>query len=146
MIGVSRGAMQMFVSLSRSALVKTSVNKAISLSGNVDLKTTAELRPEMKHMFEAKFQEQRKFNNFDAWLNARNPVALVNQLNPSLEVLLLYGLNDNRVDKKEQSHLYSALQANNIKTKFIKIHGAGHGMEGSIAQIKKIIVEFFQSP
>lgn len=146
MIGVSRGAMQMFVSLSRSALVKTSVNKAISLSGNVDLKTTVALRPEMKHMFEGKFQEQKKFNNFDEWLNARNPVSLVNQLKPSLEVLLLYGLNDNRVDIKEQSHLYNVLQANNIKTKFIKIPGAGHDMEGSIAKVKKIMVKFLQSP
>ena len=62
------------------------------------------------------------------------------------DLLSQYGLNDNRVDIKEQSHLYSALQANNIKTKFIKIPGAGHGMEGSIAQVKKIIVEFLQSP
>ena len=146
MIGVSRGAMEMFVSLSRSALVKSNVNKAISISGNVDLKTTVALRPEMKRMFESKFQEQKKFNNFDEWLNARNPVALVKQLKPSLEVLLLYGLNDNRVDIKEQSHLYSALQANNIKTKFIKIPGADHGMEGSIVKVKKIIVEFLQSP
>ena len=145
MIGVSRGAMQMFVSLSRSALVKSSADKAISVSGNVDLKTTAELRPEMKYMFETKFKEQKKITNFEEWLNARNPVSLVKQLNPSLEVLLLYGLNDNKVDIREQSHLYNALQANNLKTKFIKIPGAGHGMNESIAKVKEIMVNFLQS-
>jgi dipeptidyl aminopeptidase/acylaminoacyl peptidase len=146
MIGVSRGAMQMFASLSRSELVKANVHKAISLSGNVDLNTTVELRPEMKHMFEAKFKEQKTFNNFHEWLNARNPVSLVKQLKPSLEVLLIYGVNDNRVDIKEQLYLYNALERNNIKTKFIKIPGAGHGMEGSIEEVKKVILGFLQTP
>ena len=142
MIGISRGAMQMFVSLSRSLLVKASVNKAIALSGNVDLNTTAELRPEMKHMFEAKFKEQTRFSVFHEWLNARNPVSLVKRLKPSLEVLLIYGLNDNRVDLEEQLHLYSALQANNIKTKFIKIPEAGHDMDGHIEEVKQMILNF----
>jgi dipeptidyl aminopeptidase/acylaminoacyl peptidase len=145
MIGVSRGAMQMFVSLSRNALVKTYVNKAISVSGNVDLKTTVELRPEMKHLFETKYKEQKRFNDFGQWLSARNPVSLAIQLKPSLEVLLLYGLNDHLVDIKEQSHLYSALQANHIKTTFIKIPGAGHDMDGSIENVKQIIVNFLQA-
>lgn len=146
MIGVSRGAMQMFVSLSRSPLVSASVNKAISLSGNVDLNTTAALRPEMRHMFETKFKEQKKFITFNEWLNARDPVSLVKQLKLSLEVLLIYGLDDNRVDVSEQAHFYSVLKDNNIKTKFIKIPGAGHSLDGCTEKIKKMIINFLHSP
>lgn len=145
MIGVSRGAMQMFVSLSRSSLVKGTVHKAISISGNVDLDTTVALRPEMKHIFEMKFKEQKKFHQFNEWLKARNPVSLVKQLPSSLEVLLIYGLNDNRVGIQEQLHLYDMLTKNNIKTEFIKIPGATHGMDGYVDEVKKMIIGFLNS-
>ena len=96
-------------------------------------------------MFETKFKGQKTFNNFQEWLNARNPTFLVKQLKPSLDVLLIYGLNDNRVDIMEQFNLYNALEDKNIKTKFIKITGAGHGMDGCTEKIKKMIISFLHS-
>lgn len=145
MIGVSRGAMQMLVSLSRSNLVKNNVETAVSISGNVDLSTTAKLRPEMKYMFEKKFNAQNRFNDFQSWLNYRNPVSLINQLNPSLNVLMLYGLKDNRVSIEEQHNLYSALRKTVRKVEFIKLPDAGHGMDEHLDEVKQMVVKFLSN-
>ena len=142
MIGVSRGAMQMFVSLSRSNLVKNNVQTAVSISGNVDINTTTKLRPEMKYMFEKKFNNQKQFNDFQRWLNYRNPVSLINQLNPSLNVLMIYGLKDNRVPIEEQNNFYNALKKTRRKVEFIKLPDAGHGMDEHLDEVKKLIVKF----
>ena len=139
MIGVSRGAMQMFVSLSRSDLVKNTVQTAVSISGNVDIETTTKLRPEMKYMFEKKFKAQNQFTDFQSWLNYRNPVFLINQLNPSLNVLMIYGLKDNRVPIEEQNNLYEALKKTRRKVDFIKLPDAGHGMDEHLDEVKQLV-------
>jgi dipeptidyl aminopeptidase/acylaminoacyl peptidase len=142
MIGVSRGAMQMFTSLSRSSVVKANVNKAISLSGNVDLNVTAKTRPDMKYMFNKKFKEENTTHSFQEWLDYRDPVTQVSQLNPNLSVLLIQGLEDNRVALAAPTNLNDALKKHHIKTQFIKLPGAKHSMDGYIEEVKDIIIKF----
>lgn len=48
MIGVSRGAMEMFIALSQLEFVKERVSHAIAVSGNLDLRVSKDRRPEMK--------------------------------------------------------------------------------------------------
>lgn len=142
MIGTSRGAMQMFVSLSRSDEIKKTVNKAISLSGNLDLEITSRFRPEMNALFQSKFKEQKKFHSFQDWLDYRNPMHLSNQLNPNLTVLMIYGLKDNRVPLQEQMNFLQALHKNQIHASLAKIPNAQHDMGEHTEEVKKLILNF----
>lgn len=145
MIGVSRGAMQMFGTLAKSMYVKNIIKKAVSLSGNTDLVIAANQRPEMKYLFKTKFDEQNKVKSLQEWLSIRNPVALAPLLNKHLSVMMIYGLKDNRVDISEQKNFLKALNANAIQSKFIPIKNAGHDMDGHVDEVKKMIVDFLEN-
>jgi len=110
MMGVSRGAMEMFASLSRSSYVKSKVNWAISVSGNIDLNVSMKNRPEMKYLFKTQF-EKSNAKTLSEWIKLRNPVDNVSNLSKSLRVLLIYGLADNRVSLEEQLSFKKALDA-----------------------------------
>lgn len=96
MIGVSRGAMEMFSALSRPGRLKDNVTHAVSLSGNVDLALSMNKRPDMDYLFRKKFRESG-VEDFQTWLEYRDPVKNAVNLSKSLKVLLVYGLEDNRV-------------------------------------------------
>ena len=141
MLGVSRGATQMFGSLAHSSFVSNKVDKAISVSGAVDLSGQMGRRMEMKFLFKNKFKQQTTFNNFDDWLKYRDPVYLARYLKPSLSVLLIHGDRDRRVSSEEQKRFISALKKNDIPVRFISVKHAGHGMKGRIPEIFKYILD-----
>lgn len=141
MIGVSRGAMEMFISLSRSEYVKRSISHAISVSGNVDLAVSMEKRPEMSYLFRKKFQESGD-QDFQNWLRQRDPVSNVANLSKSLKVLLVYGLEDNRVFLKEQQNLKEALESEHIHVELVTIPNAEHGLDGHFADFEAIFKKF----
>ncbi len=75
MMGISRGAMQMFISLSRSNYVKQRINKAISVSGNVDLNISMNKRFEMRYLFKKECKKSH-IQDIHEWINIRDPVFL----------------------------------------------------------------------
>lgn len=137
MMGVSRGAMEMFISLGRSNYVKSKVNRAISVSGNVDLKISMKNRPEMNYLFSRQYKSS-KAKSFDEWVRVRNPVENVAALSKSLKVLLIYGLDDNRVSLEEQTSLMKALNEAGIENKLATIQGANHGLDEHYDDFEKI--------
>lgn len=144
-MGVSRGAMEMFIALSRSEYIRSRVSHAISVSGNIDLKVSMNKRPEMKYLFRKKFKES-KDDNFEDWLQLRNPVNNTALLPKSLKVLLVYGLDDNRVSLEEQLNLKKALDAEQIETALVTIPDAQHGLDGHFEELEKIIKRFIATP
>ncbi len=141
MIGVSRGAMEMFIALSRSEYVKNRISHAISISGNIDLNVSMSKRPEMKYLFRKKFKESTN-DNFESWLQLRNPVSNAHSLPKPLKVLLVYGLEDNRVFFEEQQNFKSALDTEKIDVEVVTIPGAQHGLDGHFEELENIIKKF----
>ncbi|MCH9608582.1 MAG: hypothetical protein S4CHLAM45_11600 [Chlamydiales bacterium] len=143
MMGVSRGAMEMFISLSRSEYVRDTISHAISVSGNVDLNVSMDKRPEMRYLFRKKFKESSG-DCFDHWLQSRNPVAHSSQLSKSLKILLVYGLEDNRVFLQEQKNLKKALEGKQIDVELATIPGANHGLDGHFETLESILKDWLK--
>lgn len=143
MMGVSRGAMEMFIALSRSSYVKQRVNRAISVSGNVDLRISMSKRFEMKYLFKKHFQKSYS-QDFDQWINMRDPVYNVVNLSNSLKVLLVYGSSDNRVSLEEQQSFEKALKRAGLNVQFITIPGANHGLTDNYNDFEKIALKFLR--
>jgi len=141
MMGISRGALEMFISLSHSNYVRSVVTNVISVSGNLDLQVTMNKRPEMKYLFKGFFKENEE-SNFDDWIKARNPVDNVKNIPKSLKILLVYGLSDERVSIEEQLNFKQALDKENIFSKLITIPGADHEFDAKFNEMEKTVLEF----
>ncbi len=141
MIGVSRGAMEMFIALSRSDYVKNNITHAISVSGNVDLKLSMKKRPEMSYLFRKKHQESGQ-EDFQSWIRSRDPVSQACRLSKSLKVLLVYGLEDNRVFLEEQQNLKASLESEHINVELAVIPGAEHGLDDHFEKFEDIFQKF----
>ncbi|MBN4077429.1 prolyl oligopeptidase family serine peptidase [Sulfobacillus acidophilus] len=144
MVGVSRGAMQMFASLAHSDYVAKRVDKAVSISGSLDLNVTMNRRFEMRNVFKKKFKKQKKHKSFKDWLKYRNPPMLAPHLSENLKVLLIYGMNDNRVALEQQENFLSALQKQGISSAFVKFPDADHFMSDHIKQVKNAVLNFLR--
>ncbi|HCX3504810.1 TPA: prolyl oligopeptidase family serine peptidase [Legionella pneumophila] len=144
MMGVSRGALEMFLSLQRSKYVQQVANKAISVSGNVDLQVTMEQRPDMKFLFKSFFKNSTN-TSFEDWVSIRNPVQNLTAIPKSLEVLLVYGLSDERVSFQEQLNLKQALEKEHIHTKLVTIPEADHGFENHFNELENEVLKFINS-
>lgn len=144
LLGVSRGAMEMFAALSRLRYVQERVTHAVSVSGNIDLQVTMDKRPEMRYLFREKFKQSGKVN-FEAWIRERDPVLNASLLPKSLKVLLVYGLADNRVFLEEQLNLQRALEAQGISVELVTIPGAPHDLEGHFQEFEESL-KIFMSP
>ncbi len=141
MMGISRGALEMFISLSHSSYVRSVVTRAISVSGSLDLNVTMNKRPEMKYLFKGFFKESKE-SNFDNWIKVRNPVDNVKNIPKSLKILLVYGLSDERVSIDEQLNFKQALDKENIFSKLITIPGADHEFDAKFNEMEKTVLKF----
>jgi dipeptidyl aminopeptidase/acylaminoacyl peptidase len=143
-MGVSRGAMEMFASLGQSAYVKSKVSHAISVSGNVDLNTSVNKRLEMKYLYMNKFRSSN-VDNFDTWIKMRNPTDNTKNFSKSLKILLAYGLADNIVSLEEQQKFKKALDIQGIASQLITIPGADHGLLNHYDEFETIALNFMKS-
>ncbi|RUR14211.1 S9 family peptidase [Legionella sp. km772] len=141
MMGVSRGALEMFLSLQQSKYVQQLVNKAISVSGNVDLQVTMQQRPDMKYLFK-QFFKNSPHTTFEDWVKSRNPVNNLTNIPKTLKVLIVYGTADDRVSLQEQLNLKQALAKENIHSRFVTINGADHGFENHFNEFEKTALQF----
>jgi dipeptidyl aminopeptidase/acylaminoacyl peptidase len=144
MIGISRGAMQMFGALSHSAYLREKIKNVISISGNVDLQFTYDNRREMKFLFDKKLKEQSSFKTIKDWMNYRDPVALSKSLPKNIRVGLFYGLNDNRVAIQEQENFLSALKSEGIEASLLLYPDEDHGLSKNIKRVNEDIFNFLK--
>lgn len=144
MMGVSRGALEMFLSLQQSKYVQQVVSKAVSVSGNVDIRVTMQQRPDMKYLFK-QFFKNSTHATFEDWIKKRNPINNLTNIPNTLKVLMVYGTADDRVSLQEQLNLKQALEKENIYAKFVTIDGADHGFENHFDELEKIVLQFMNT-
>ncbi|CAN5268638.1 hypothetical protein BH10PSE19_BH10PSE19_00860 [soil metagenome] len=143
MLGISRGAMEMFTALSQLKYVKEKINYAISASGSLDLNISMKNRPEMYYLYKNKFK-QSEIKSFAQWIKNRNPVDNVGELSKSLKVLLIYGLDDHLVALEEQINFKKGLESKGISVQLITIPGATHGLEDHYDDFEKHVFNFIK--
>lgn len=140
-MGVSRGGMEMIGALSQSDYLKSQVNIAISISGNLDLRTCMSQRPEMKYLLH-KFYKHSTAKNFEEWIQRRDPINNAKYLSKSLKFLLLYGLSDNNVSIDEQRNFINTLKRENIFSSLITIPQGNHGLINKFEVLENEILKF----
>jgi dipeptidyl aminopeptidase/acylaminoacyl peptidase len=144
MIGVSRGAMQMFGALAHSTYLREKIKNVISISGNVDLHFSYNNRREMKFLFDGKQKNHSSFKTIKDWINYRDPVVLSKSLPKNIRVGLFYGLNDNRVAIQEQENFLSALSNEGIEASLLLYPNENHGLSKNINQVNEDIFNFLK--
>jgi dipeptidyl aminopeptidase/acylaminoacyl peptidase len=123
MLGGSRGAMQMFLTLARYPYLQNRIDKIVSLSGLLDIEIQMAERPDMKQMFIDDFGLK---TNEQEWINRRNPILTVPHIKKSLPILILQGTADSRVNLKEGHCMKAALKANGNLVTYVEIEGGEH--------------------
>lgn len=139
MVGVSRGAMQMFSSMTQSEYVKSRIQTAISISGNLSLFTSISNRFDMRLMHYTRYLTSNA-DNFNEWLRQRDPVSNVPKLSKSIKVFLFFGLADERVSIKEQEDMKNALDAGGIENQLITFKDGDHGLSRHLTAIYNKLV------
>ena len=127
LIGVSRGAMEMMLALSRSQFLQERVIKAVSAVGLLNMNTTLKYRPDLESMFYREFQ--LKNSNREKWIARRDPIQHVEKIRRNLPMLLIEGNNDIRSDPTQSESMYAKLKSQGHDvTRWV--HEDGHKFHG----------------
>lgn len=110
MLGESRGALQMLLALNRSPWLQSQISAAIAMTGLLDMVSTIDEREDMKSMFIKNFDMPANPQQRIQWVSRRNPVENLDQISPTLPLLITQGGQDTRVCLSEGYHLISALK------------------------------------
>jgi dipeptidyl aminopeptidase/acylaminoacyl peptidase len=110
MLGLSRGGLQMFLTLARFPELQNRVNKVVTLSSILDLHQQIRNRPiDMKKMFEESFG-MSSGKQAEAWIAKRDPINTVPYIKKSLPILIVQGTADKRVKLEEGYHMTEELK------------------------------------
>lgn len=125
LLGNSRGAMQMFLSLSRFPELQARFSKIVSLSGILNMHQFIASRPEMEEIFIKDFGLEKEVNE-EEWISKRNPLLTVNHINQHLPILIIQGKDDNRVSLEEGYNMFYKLQSAGNNVTYLEIEGGKH--------------------
>ena len=130
MIGLSRGGMQLFLTLGRYPKLQSKFKKIASISGLLNLIHAIEERADFKEMLIEKFglthDEKGK-----AWLAMRQPIHCIPKISKKLPILIAQGTQDDRVCLKEGYDMLQALQDAGHEVTYIEIEGGNHVLQNS---------------
>lgn len=125
MVGGSRGALEMFLTLHRFPELQDYFAKAVSLSGLVNLRICVEERPDMKQMFIEDFGLIENENEED-WINYRDPMLAIENIRKNLPILILHGAKDLRVSRLESYSIVEKLQENGNTVTYLEVEDGTH--------------------
>lgn len=109
MLGLSRGGLEMFLTLARYPALQSRVSNIVSLSSLLNINRQIKERPyDMKQMFEKKFGMPK--DHPENWIAKRNPVQMIPYLKKSLPILIIQGTADQRVHLGEGHEMVEKLQ------------------------------------
>ena len=138
LIGGSRGAMQMFLALSRFPELQTRFSKIVSYCGLLDIRETILRRSEMEEMFTEDFGLEKGVNE-EEWINKRNPILAADKINTDLPILIMQGTADDRVSLEEGYHMIEKLQSmGNQHVTYLEIEKGEHGLKNA-GRVKLIL-------
>lgn len=131
MIGISRGGLEMILTLSHFLELQEKTTKIVALSSIFDLKEQMIERPkEMEKMFIEDFGLIKGINE-KQWIAKRNPLEKIALLNPHLPFLIIQGTADNRVQTQEARHMVNRLIGQNHQVDYWEIERGNHGLTNS---------------
>ena len=127
MLGISRGGLEMFLTLERFPELQTRVTKVVALSAILDIRQQIIHRPEdMGKMFKEEFG--LKGLNDKGWISQRNPLDTVPYLRKNLPVFIVQGTADPRIQITEAHHMVTALRQANHCVDYWESEGGNHGL------------------
>lgn len=132
MYGESRGAMMTYMAIAEINWIKA----AITVSGRNNLLLTETERPEM---FEA--ITKRIGNNKEEWIN-RSAIFWPEKLT-KVPLLLIHGLNDEKVQHSESENLYNALMNKNSNVQLLSLQQEGHTIINSPNVMLQKTIDWF---
>jgi len=133
MIGVSRGGMMSYL----VAKQRDDIKKLVIQAGMSDLALSMRERPGFKAVYEARIPNYSESPNVA--LHARSAINWVDEINERVEILLLHGDADKRVDVKNASNMASKLASLNRKHKLVIYPGGGHSLKKEKRKVNKEI-------
>lgn len=128
-LGESRGAAEMFLALAHYPELQEKVNSLVSLSGLLDLEATIAEREDMRQMFVDDFGYQPGVNDAE-WINPRNPMNAISNIQPTLPILVIHGSADIRIGAESGRRFVQKLEANGNPTTYWEIDKASHSFNG----------------
>lgn len=143
LLGGSRGGLQMFLALARFPELQKYFSKVVSLSGLLDLRACVATRPDMEEMFIRDFGLKKGVNE-EEWVNKRDPLLTVENIQSQLPILVIQGTHDNRVSLKEGYNMVTKLQTAGKNVTYWEIEGGKHSLyniEGRVNLILKWLEE-----
>lgn len=142
MLGPSRGGLEMFLTLSRFPELQKKVTKAVALSSILDLHEQIRDRPyDMKPMFEESFGLTKQ--NWEKWIQKRDPLQTVSKLNPNLPILIVQGAKDPRIDLKEGYRMRDTLEKHGHKVSYIEVPNGNHTLS-NVPQAMNFIADWLE--
>ena len=138
MCGWSRGAMMTFMAARRDTRIK-----AVVVGGGVaDSLRDLERRPEMENVYHAlipNYLEQK-----EEQLRKRSPVHWLQELSPNLQILVLHGQNDDRVDVNNAFQLGMKLQELKRPYRLVIYPNGSHGLNEYQEQVLEEVSSWFK--
>jgi predicted esterase len=124
MIGVSRGGMELFLTLERYPELQKQIKKIITVSGLLDLKQATSDRSDFKEILT--YFGYRSNQKGKTWLAKRQPLNEVAKLSPQLPILIAQGTADTRVCLKEGYNMLQSLHDLGHDVTYVEIEGGEH--------------------
>lgn len=141
LLGGSRGAMEMFLALSRSEELQRLAKKAVSLSGLLDIRACIRQRPDMLEMFQSDFG----LENEEEWIPSRDPIEAVSNIRNDLPFLIVQGTEDIRTSLEEGYHMLQKLQEQGNPVTYLEVPGGDHCLANQPNRMD-LITDWFESP
>lgn len=139
MLGASRGAMEMFLALSRYPDLQMKIDKIVSLSGILDLRELMQERPDMTEMFKQDFGLTSEENEED-WINTRDPILATSQIRKDLPILILEGTDDERIGTNQGHNLLQKLkETQHQNVTYWELYGGKHSLQNMTDRMNLIV-------
>lgn len=138
LIGRSRGGMQMFLTLARFPELQARFSKVVSLCGLLDMRQAIADRSDMEEMFIRDFGLVKGVND-EEWINKRDPLLTVDELQPQLPILIIQGKDDIRVNLEEGYHMVDKLQSTGKNVTYWEIDKGDHCLENMPNRMQLIL-------
>ncbi|MBS0287483.1 MAG: prolyl oligopeptidase family serine peptidase [Proteobacteria bacterium] len=130
LIGVSRGAMELFLALNRYPEIQNKIRKVVSISGLLDLDVEIKIRKDFKDMLIENFG-LKEGEHAKAWIANRNPVQNIGRISKSLPIMIVQGTDDTRICLKEGYDMLQALHDKGHTVTYVEIEGGDHALNNT---------------
>lgn len=121
-VGWSRGGMQMFLAFDRFPEMHAYFDRAISVSGVLDLEHFLQHNPFIKKLI--RYGLFQKINQ--EWIDQRNPLKNCDLFPKSLPLLVLQGTDDDMIDLSVGKKMVDQLKSKGCCVDYHEMEGTGH--------------------